>query len=482
MQRFYQLADSAPVLMWQNDATGMVFLNEEYVRFCGCARDALLGMGWTGLLHPDSGDYLRAYEQAWASQSRFDAEVRMRRHDGQYRWLHSVGLPHFQDGAFAGYIGCSFDITDTRSAADRLRRQQEWFTDVANTIPTIIWVSDAAGATTFVSRQWYQATGQSDDQGLGWGWLDATHPDDRHRAQEAFRRAQEDRAGFRFECRLRAADGSYRWVIDAGEPRFTPDGEFRGHAGTIFDITDRKLAEGLREVALRELRAAALRKDEFIAALAHELRNPLSPIATGGEILKRTSGDTQQVLKVGEVIGRQVAHMRRLLDELLDVARITREKMDLQRVRIDLVQLVQQVVADHRLAAAQGGIRFDADLPGQPLLVDADAVRIAQGLSNYMHNAAKFARSHAVVRLRSDGAMAIVEVEDDGPGLPPDLLAKLFQPFEQGRQDLARSMGGLGLGLAITKGIVELHGGRVGASSRAEGAGAQFFFELPLAT
>ncbi|HEX9049419.1 MAG TPA: ATP-binding protein [Anaeromyxobacter sp.] len=224
------------------------------------------------------------------------------------------------------------------------------------------------------------------------------------------------------------------------------------------------------------------RKDDFLAVLSHELRNPLAPIVSGLEILHRADPASDAARRARAVIDRQVKHLVRLVDDLLDVTRITRGKVSLRRTRVELGGLVRHVCEDNAATLTQREVSLDVAAPPEPLWVDADPARIAQIVGNLLQNAAKFtaAGGRVSVAVEAGEARARVRVRDTGVGIPAHVLPKLFQPFMQAESSLARTSGGLGLGLALVKGLAELHGGTARAESAGEGRGSEFTVELPL--
>jgi len=238
----------------------------------------------------------------------------------------------------------------------------------------------------------------------------------------------------------------------------------------------RRQAEALRE--------ADRRKDEFLAMLAHELRNPLAPIQNSVAILRLFETDDSAVISAREIISRQVSHMARLIEDLLDMARIARGKIELRVQRHDLSAIIRQTADDYRASLSIAGLSLELELPDRPLILRGDLTRLAQVIGNLLHNAAKFtARGGAVsVRAEVDPAdgYAVVRVRDSGAGLDEAVMSRLFEPFSQANQALARTGGGLGLGLALAKGLVELHGGSIRAESAGPGKGSTFIVRLPL--
>ncbi len=235
-----------------------------------------------------------------------------------------------------------------KEAEQTLRDSELRFRAMADTAPAMLWVTDAAGECTFLSRGWYEFTGVTEISGPGGGWKDATHPDDREQARLKFVTAASKHQPFSIDYRLRRSDGEYRWVIDSARPRFSDSGEFLGYIGSIIDITERKQYE----VALKE---ADRRKDEFLATLAHELRNPLAPILNAVDILKAKGPPARELQWSQDIIARQVKHMARLLDDLLDVSRITMDKLELRPERVDLETVIQNALEASRPLISQRG-------------------------------------------------------------------------------------------------------------------------------
>jgi CheY-like chemotaxis protein/two-component sensor histidine kinase len=251
---------------------------------------------------------------------------------------------------------------------------------------------------------------------------------------------------------------------------------------------DRRLEEQRRALERSEaaLRETARRKDEFLAMLAHELRNPLAPLSNLADILRARRDDPESIDFVREVLERQVGHMGRLVEDLLEVSRVTRGLVMLKRSAVDLRRLVAEVLEDHRSGIERAGLHASLAAPEAAVWVDADATRLAQVLSNVLANAVKFTprggRIDASLDVDREGRSARIAVQDTGAGIDPAILGRLFEVFEQGDHSLHRPEGGLGLGLAIAKGLVELHGGTIRAESEGPGKGARFSIDLPLGT
>src|SRR5690606_20519473 len=224
------------------------------------------------------------------------------------------------------------------------------------------------------------------------------------------------------------------------------------------------------------LREADRRKDEFLAILAHELRNPLAPLRNGLEIM-RLAGENREVLaQARDMMERQLSHLVRLVDDLLDLARITRGRIELRRARVDLAVVVRHALETSRPLIEQGGHELSVHLPSEPLMIEADTIRLAQAIANLLNNAARYTDRGGHIRLSAErrDASAVVSVQDNGVGIPPALLPHVFDVFSRVERPLGKAHGGLGIGLSIVKHLIEMHGGAVEAASEGDGRGSEF--------
>ena len=256
-----------------------------------------------------------------------------------------------------------------------------------------------------------------------------------------------------------------------------------GFVLTMVDVTRHRRAENALRQSEAMLREADRRKNEFLAVLSHELRNPLAPIKNGLYLLGRVPPGSDKAKRAQIVIERQVNHMIRLIDDLLDITRITQGKTRLRKERVGLNDLLRHTAEDHRSLFAKSNVRLAVEIDGPPLYVEGDPIRLAQIIGNLLSNAAKFTLSGGRTTLslaRMDEGMAAIRVRDTGTGIAPEVLPHLFEPFVQADKTLDRSPGGLGLGLALVKGLVELHGGDVSVHSEGDGQGTEITVRLPL--
>jgi signal transduction histidine kinase len=260
------------------------------------------------------------------------------------------------------------------------------------------------------------------------------------------------------------------------------DRAVRQRAAEVLRQTERRREQAEARDREARLREAGRQKDEFLAMLAHELRNPLAPLRNAVQLLRLRGTDPDTVTWARELIERQTAHITRIVDDLLDAARMARGTVHLQRQRLDLADLMRTAVEDHRGSLATAGLTLEVNLPSEPIWVQGDPTRLAQVIGNLLHNAAKFtdAGGRVEVRVGQADGFASVTVQDTGLGIDPAMLPRLFEPLSQADRTLERSRGGLGLGLALVKGLVELHGGRVEAFSDGPNQGASLTFWLPI--
>ncbi len=312
------------------------------------------------------------------------------------------------------------------------------------------------------------------------------HPDDRDRIRHAIDAVilSESPAPYAEEYRVVHQDGSIRWVFAKGRANQERDGMGRivSFDGTIADVTTRKLIEEERECLVGQLRDADRRKDEFLATLAHELRNPLAPIRNGLEVM-RLAGAEGPVERARTMMERQLTQLVRLVDDLLDVSRVTSGKFELRRDLVELRAVVDAAAETSRPAFDLAGHVLEIDVPDDPILVDGDATRLAQIVSNLLTNSAKYTHPAGRVRLavRREGSVAVLIVADNGTGIPPDMLGRIFEMFTQVDRALEKTTGGLGIGLSLVKGLVEMHDGTIEARSQGEGRGSEFIVRLPVA-
>jgi PAS domain S-box-containing protein len=470
--RLTALTNAMPAMVWTTDSSGAALsANDGWQRYTGL-RPALGGR-WSGLLHPE--DVARTstrWRRALEDQRDFEIENRIRCHDGEYRWCLTRAVPlRDEAGQATGWMGTSIDIHELKTAQAALEESEKRFRILVDDAPVLIWVGGLEGCE-FVNRAYKEFLGVGDDEVRGFGWAGFVHPDDRDRYVGAYVEAFERRLPFRSEFRFRRHDGEYRWMLSAGSPRHSPSGELLGYVGSTLDINDRMLAEST-------LRDADRRKDEFLATLAHELRNPLAPIRNAIEVLNFARVRHPQVEWAQGMIDRQVDQLTRLVEDLLDVSRITRGTLELRVEPIALEELVREVVETSQPMLAAEHTWIAVSLPEEPITLLGDRVRLGQVLANLIDNAAKNAKGNPIeLTAEREGAGMRLSVRDRGTGMTADEIARAFEMFYQAGRPQRKP--GLGIGLALVKSLVELHGGTVEAQSDGLGKGTRFVIRLPL--
>jgi PAS domain S-box-containing protein len=356
-----------------------------------------------------------------------------------------------------------------------LRESEERFRLLANTIPQLAWMADPDGSIFWYNQGWYDYTGTTLEQMHGWGWESVHDPDVLPSVVERWRASLETGLPFEMVFPLKAADGQFRPFLTRVNPLRNDQGRILYWFGTNTDIGEIKRMEDA-------LRDADRRKDEFLATLAHELRNPLAPIRNSLEILKMPHVGAAVLQQTRAMMARQVDHLVRLVDDLLDVSRVMRGKIDLRREPVELATVVARAVETVKPLIEVQGHRLELSMPESSLLVDVDLVRMTQVIGNLLTNAAKYTEARGLISVSADieGEQVALRVKDNGIGIAPDLLPHIFDLFVQADHASTKAQGGLGIGLTLARNLVRMHGGTIEASSSGLGAGSEFVVRMPL--
>lgn len=476
--RFRIMADGLPLIVWVHNAEAqLISVNATFREFFGLPDEELPVDQWTELLHPDDRKgYVDNFEACLRDGRPFHAEARTRHADGTWRWIESWGRPRLShDGRRLGMVGSSADITDRKQVEHELEESELRFRSMADNISPLAWMADGTGHVFWYNKRWYEYTGSTFEDVEGLRWKAYHHPDHLDRVVERFSGCLETGEPWEDTFPLRSADGKYRWFLSRALPIRDDAGRILRWFGTNTDVTDQRRLEV-------DLKESSRQKDHFLAMLGHELRNPIAAIKGAADLLEGDEVDEALVHKSRSVLNRQTRHMARLLDQLLETSRIVTGKIRLLRTRVDLTQIVRNVADDALHRPENRNRTISLDLPDGPVFVIGDSVRLTQIFDNLLSNATKYTRGGGRIwlRLGAQDEFAHFEIADDGMGIDPELLPRVFDVFQQASQDLDRGEGGLGLGLALVKSLTELHGGEVEAFSPGRLRGARFELRLPI--
>jgi len=378
-------------------------------------------------------------------------------------------------GAVHSILIHGVDQTERKQAEATLRQSEAKFRTIANAMPQMVWSARPDGAHDYFNQQWYDFTGLPAGSTDGDDWSEAFHPEDQPQTWALWRHSLATGELYEVQYRLRHRSGQYRWTLGRALPVRDDEGRITRWMGTCTDIHDQKLAE-------EELRQANRHKDDFLAMLAHELRNPLAPISTAARLLALSAGNETVVRQVSAIISRQVTHMTELVDDLLDVSRVTRGLVELHTETMNVKLVIASALEQAMPLVESRGHTVTQRLGAAPALVQGDKTRLVQVLANLLNNAAKYTPQGGQIALELEvhESQVRLSVSDNGSGIAPELLPRIFELFTQAERTPDRVQGGLGVGLALVKHIVALHGGTVEARSEGLGRGSAFMVTLPL--
>ncbi len=478
-QRFREVADHAPAGVFLKDGHGRyLFVNRWIASLLGRTPEELVGRTVSDVFPPDIAAIARDREQRAAEAGEVLSEETVPTPRGP-RTLVTVRFPFRLPSGEMGTFAIAVDATDRKRAEEALHEGQARARTILRNIRDSIVVLQAVRGDRGELREWryveanegaLATIGRPRDEVLG-RTLAEIVPDRAAALRPQLAHVLETGEPLRYE----ASWDDRTWLVTT----FRVDASSVGSAA--LDITDRKQAEDAMRAANERLVEADRRKDEFLGMLSHELRNPLAPIRNSVHILQRAEPGSEPARRAREVIARQSDHLTRLIDDLLDVTRIGSGKIALRRTDADVGEVVRRTAEDHRSMLADRGVALDVRVPDAPLRTSADPTRLAQIVGNLLQNAAKFtpAGGRVSVAARAAGGRVEVTVRDTGVGVDAAIRERIFEPFVQGDRTLARSGGGLGLGLALVKGLAELHGGGVALESDGPGRGSEFRVWLP---
>lgn len=481
LQRF--ILDSIPQKIVTTKPDGSVdYFNPQWLEYTGLTFEQLKDWGWKQFIHADDVDeHVRAWLHAVDTGEVYEHESRFRRADGEYRWHVSRGVPmRNEEGRIVMWVGANTDIHDIKLIELALKDSEVRYRRLFETAKDGILILDMesgriADANPFMG----DLLGYSHEQFLGKELWEIGLFSDKAANEAAVRTLQE--SGYiRYEHLPLETSNGQRVEVEVVANAYRED-HHKVIQCNIRDITERSRLEKQMQEQTTALADLHRRKDEFLAMLSHELRNPLAPISNAVQLLSLQKYESKLEHKALAIIDRQVRQLTRLIDDLMEVSRITSGRIHLQQDRVMLNGIVAHAVETVRPLIQQRRHELELSLPTEPIWIHADAARMEQVVVNLLTNAAKYTDEGGQIGLtvRQEGDDAVLRVRDSGVGIAPELMPRIFDLFTQAERSLARSQGGLGIGLALVQRLVEMHEGKVEAYS-VLGHGSEFVVRLPL--
>jgi PAS domain S-box-containing protein len=474
----FELAGSGKALV--DPQTGrFIRVNRKLCEITGYEAEELLEKTFSQITHQGDREWSAQYAGLLfrGELPVYAAEKRYVRKDGATIWVHvTATMINDAQGRPLRAAGVIQDITQRKLAEEALREREEFFRTMGEAVPDFVWSADTAGRPLYVNRRWEQYTGLTLEQLIERGWRSVHHPDEPEVARNYLAESAQQGEPAPFECRYRRFDGSFRWFMGRTAAVRDTDGNVIRWVGTLTDIDDRKRIEA-------ELQFANRAKDQFLATLSHELRTPLTPVLLALDSLGDDASLSPQVRTDLEMIRRNVGLETKLIDDLLDITRIARGKLELRPQVLDMNELLVHAVrsccgVDARQKSLEIILRLDAP----NAMIRADPHRMDQVFFNLLRNAVKFTPPGGRVEVATTSSregFVRATISDNGIGIEPGALDRIFNAFEQGGTAVTRRFGGLGLGLAVSRALVELHGGTIQAQSAGADHGATFVIDIP---
>jgi PAS domain S-box-containing protein len=391
--------------------------------------------------------------------------------------MYSLRIETLADGLNATIfviVGVAISLLFEALHKARRNEAEKQFHTLADSVAQLVWMARPDGYRFWFNQRWYEYTGTTLEQVEGSRWQSLCDPADLPRVIKSWKAALTSGKPWEDTYQLRGKHGQRRWFLARAVPVRNDQGEITRWFGTSTDVHDRIETE-------QALKEADVRKDRYLATLAHELRNPLSPISNALKLWPRVAHDPVEMEQLRTVMMRQMKQLVRLVDDLLDMARISQGKISLRRAVADLRVLVNESLEAIQPLTAAAGHQVTVLLPEEPILVNGDSARLTQVFSNILNNAVKYTERNGKINVTvvRQEDQAIISIRDNGPGIPPHMLARVFEAFYQVDRTIDSAQGGLGIGLTLARQLVNLHGGEIAAHSAGLGQGSEFVVKLP---
>ncbi|MCG6156631.1 PAS domain S-box protein [Rubinisphaera margarita] len=441
---------------------------------------------WYEHIHPEDRERVvhSIHEAIDGGETYWTEEYRYRREDGTHAVVCDRGqIVRDENGKPGRMVGSMLDLTERIESEERLRESEEKIRLMADTIPNLAWMAQPDGNIFWYNQPWYEYTGLTPEEVQGWGWQSIHDPDVLPEVIARWNESLVTGQPFNMVFPLKGADGKFRPFLTRVNPLHDESGGIRYWFGTNTDISEQQETQArLREIAA-QLSEADRRKDEFLATLAHELRNPLAPIRMGLEAMRVFADDPETIEEIRTTMERQTHQLIALVDDLLDVSRITRGKLELRRARVEVKDVVASAVEASTPFIKEAGHTLSLSIPEDSMPLDADPHRLSQVLSNLLNNAAKYTPEGGTIDLRAEKRhdKVVLSVKDNGIGIPQEMRDRIFEMFAQIERPMEKGYTGLGIGLTLVKSLVEMHNGHVEVHSEGEDQGSEFVVRLPLA-
>jgi PAS domain S-box-containing protein len=481
--KFRTLANSISQLAWMARPDGYIsWYNDRWLDYTGLTLEKMLERGWEAILDPaEAGRVTDKIRLHFASGEPWEDTFPLRGRDGAYRWFLSRMLPvRDEGGSIRLWFGTNTDIEELRLT----ERERQKFVSLVESSTDFVATFDLDGKPLYVNRAGMDMIGlENMDEARSIGFDDLILAEDRERLRGEFLPAALRDGHAEIEVRVRhRKTGELLWVNCHLFANKDEAGKTTAYSTVSREITERKRLEtNLRQVA-SDLSEANRRQFQFLATLAHELRNPLAPILTGLELIRKSVEHPLVVEEARGMMERQTRHMVRLIDDLLDLSRITQGKLNLRRSRVELGPIVRDAVESIQPFIDNARHRLDVRMPAQPLFLNADPNRLAQVIANVLSNAAKYTPNGGRIALavEAEGPEAVIRVKDNGIGIPRDMQHRVFEMFVQIERSNESGYTGLGIGLTLVRQIVQMHGGSIEVASEGENRGTEFTVRMPL--